>query len=54
MTRDNADLAAAFDTLPTFHALRLEPYLLATARRHRALAAPLEALDRKASCRERV
>ena len=29
-----ADLAAAFDTGESFHALRLEPYLLATARRH--------------------
>jgi len=34
----------AFDTGANFHALRLEPYLLATARVHPALAPALEAL----------
>jgi tRNA A-37 threonylcarbamoyl transferase component Bud32 len=40
------DLAVerAFDTGANFHALRLEPYLLATARVHPALAPALEAL----------
>ncbi len=37
-------LARAFDTGGNFHALRLEPYLLATAARHPALAATLQAL----------
>lgn len=38
------DLARAFDTTGSFHALRLEPYLLATARRHPPLALRLEGL----------
>lgn len=38
------DLARAFDTTDSFHALRLDPYLLATARRHPALASQLEGL----------
>jgi len=42
-----ADLAQAFDSLDNFHALRLEPYLLATAERHPDLAAPLRALVRR-------
>lgn len=37
-------LAAAFPTLANFHALRLEPYLLATATRHPDLAARLHGL----------
>jgi len=37
----DASLERAFDTLPLFHALRLEPYLLATARKHPDLAARL-------------
>lgn len=37
-------LAAAFPTLANFHALRLEPYLLATAARHPDLAARLNTL----------
>lgn len=37
-------LARAFDTGATFHALRLEPYLLATARRHPAVAPALQQL----------
>jgi aminoglycoside phosphotransferase (APT) family kinase protein len=39
-----ADLAVAFATDASFHALRLEPYLLATAQRHPALASHLHAL----------
>jgi aminoglycoside phosphotransferase (APT) family kinase protein len=46
------DLARAFDTGVNFHALRLEPYLLATARAHPAVAARLEALvERTANTR---
>lgn len=41
---ERADLAAAFATDDSFHALRLEPYLLATARRHPDLAARLNEL----------
>jgi aminoglycoside phosphotransferase (APT) family kinase protein len=37
-------LAAEFATDAIFHDIRLEPYLLATARRHPALAAPLARL----------
>ena len=37
-------LAAEFDTGAIFHELRLDPYLLATARVHPDLAGPLEAL----------
>src|SRR4051812_27237135 len=37
-------LAARFDTDAIFFAIRLEPYLLATARRHPALASALEQL----------
>lgn len=44
--------AAEFDTGPAFHALRLEPYLLATARVHTDLAPILEELaDRTARTR---
>ena len=38
------DLARAFDTTESFYAIRLEPYLLATARCHPALALRLEGL----------
>lgn len=45
-------LARAFDTGASFHALRLEPYLLATAARHPALAPALAALvERTAATR---
>ena len=40
------ELAAAFPTDAIFHDIRLEPYLLATARRHADLAAAIEALVR--------
>jgi aminoglycoside phosphotransferase (APT) family kinase protein len=43
------DVARRFDTLDTFTAIRLEPYLLATADRHPSLASQLRALvDRTA------
>jgi aminoglycoside phosphotransferase (APT) family kinase protein len=44
-TAGRADLAGRFDNGSIFHAIRLEPYLEATARRHKALAAPLMALS---------
>ncbi len=51
-TARRGDLAAAFATDASFHALRLEPYLLAAARAHAGLAGQLEALaDRTAHTR---
>lgn len=41
---NDAALARSFDTGENFHALRLEPYLLATARAHPSLAPALEAM----------
>jgi len=38
------DLASEFDSLENFHALRLEPYLLAAAQRHPDLASRLQTL----------
>jgi aminoglycoside phosphotransferase (APT) family kinase protein len=47
-----AELARAFDSDANFHALRLEPYLLASAERHADLAPTLRALvERTASTR---
>lgn len=43
-TAGDAEIAREFATDAGFHAIRLEPYLLATARAHPDLAAPLEAL----------
>lgn len=43
-TAGDARVAAEFATDASFHAIRLEPYLLATARRHPDLAAALKAL----------
>jgi 5-methylthioribose kinase len=43
-TAHDADIAARFDTARLFNALRIEPYLLTTAKAHADLAAPLEAL----------
>lgn len=43
-TADDPDVAAAFPTDAIFREIRLEPYLLATARVHPDLAGPLEAL----------
>ncbi len=51
-TAGDADVAAEFATDASFHAIRLEPYLVATARAHPGLAAPLEALaERTANTR---
>ncbi|MBI4183948.1 MAG: aminoglycoside phosphotransferase family protein [Proteobacteria bacterium] len=43
-TAGDAALAARFASDPIFHAIRLEPYLLATARAHPDRAGPLHAL----------
>lgn len=43
---DSTDLAQAFDTGENFHALRLDPYLIAMSARHPALAGRLETLAR--------
>jgi aminoglycoside phosphotransferase (APT) family kinase protein len=43
-TFDEAEVAAAFPTDAIFHAIRIEPYLLATARAHPDRAAALESL----------
>ncbi|MGH8738941.1 MAG: phosphotransferase family protein [Burkholderiales bacterium] len=43
-TAGDAKIAAEFATDASFYAIRLEPYLVATARAHPQLAAPLEAL----------
>jgi len=43
-TAGDPAVAAEFATDASFHAIRLEPYLAATARAHRELAAALEAL----------
>lgn len=43
-TANDAAVAARFATDANFHAIRLAPYLLATAERHRDLAPTLEAL----------
>ncbi|WP_211103803.1 phosphotransferase family protein [Skermanella pratensis] len=45
-TAGDGRTAGAFATDASFHALRLEPYLLATARRHPDLAGRLEAIAR--------
>ena len=42
-----ADIAAAFPTDAIFHAIRLEPYLVATGRAHPDLAGKFEALVRR-------
>lgn len=46
-TARREDMAQAFATDANFHAIRLEPYLLASARVHPALAPALEALARR-------
>jgi aminoglycoside phosphotransferase (APT) family kinase protein len=43
-TAGRAEIAARFRSDAIFHAIRLEPYLEATARRHADLAAPISAL----------
>ena len=47
-------LASAFDAIDNFHALRLEPYLLATAARHPRLAARLLQLAVRTAGTQRV
>ncbi len=46
-TAGRDDLAARFRTEDIFFAIRLEPYLLATAERHTEVAAPLRALAKE-------
>jgi enolase len=46
--------AAEFDTGPSFHALRIEPYLLATARAHPDLATILESLAERTAGTKRT
>ncbi len=46
-TAGRPEVAATFDCEPNFHALRLEPYLLATAEVHPDLAPALQALARR-------
>jgi len=43
-TANRSDVAARFPTDASFHAIRLEPYLIATGRAHPALAPRLEGL----------
>jgi aminoglycoside phosphotransferase (APT) family kinase protein len=51
-TAGDVEIAARFDTGPLFHALRLEPYLVATALRHPSLTQTLlELVDTTASTR---
>lgn len=47
-------LSADFPTDQLFHAIRLEPYLLATARAHPDLAGPLEALAARTAATKRT
>ena len=53
-TADRADIAARFATDDGFHAIRLEPYLLATARAHPDRAAALGALVETTATTRRV
>jgi len=53
-TADDAAVAAQFATDASFRAIRLEPYLLATAARHADLAAVLEALAARTAATRRV
>lgn len=53
-TADRADIAARFPTDHIFHAIRLEPYLVATARAHPDLAARLDALVETTRTTKRV
>jgi len=48
-TARRGDIAAAFATDASFHAIRLEPYLLATARVHASLAPQLRRLSERTS-----
>jgi aminoglycoside phosphotransferase (APT) family kinase protein len=53
-TADDAAIAAQFATDANFHAIRLEPYLLATARAHPDLADRLQALVARTAATRRV
>jgi aminoglycoside phosphotransferase (APT) family kinase protein len=53
-TADRAEVAARFDTDELFHALRLEPYLEATARKHIDLEPRLTALAETTRTTKRV
>ncbi len=53
-TADRAEVAERFPTGELFHAIRLEPYLLATARAHPDLAARLTALADVTAATRRV
>ncbi len=53
-TADDAAAAARFATDASFHAIRLEPYLLATAKRHPDLAERLEALAARTAATRRA
>ncbi len=51
---DRPDVASRFPTDAIFHAIRLEPYLVATARTHRDLAARLDAIVATTAATHRV
>jgi aminoglycoside phosphotransferase (APT) family kinase protein len=51
---EDANVRAEFDTLDTFRALRLEPYLLATARMHPDLAHALKKLAAETAAQSRA
>jgi aminoglycoside phosphotransferase (APT) family kinase protein len=53
-TADRPDIAARFPTDDIFHAIRLEPYLVATARAHPDLAARFDALVETTRANKRV
>ena len=53
-TADRADMAARFPTDAIFHAIRLEPYLVATAQAHPDLALRLHALVATTQANKRV
>jgi len=53
-TADDAGIAAQFATDANFHAIRLAPYLLASAARHADLAPRLEALAARTAATRRV
>ncbi len=53
-TADKPELATRFDTAHNFHAIRLEPYLVETARMHPALAAGLLATVERTATTRRV
>jgi 5-methylthioribose kinase len=50
----DAALRERFNTLPIFEAIRIEPYLIATARRHADLSPALHALARRTTAQSRA